>query len=72
LKVEKEQSSIWANMILIPFDLTLTSKAKAAIKKFCKFKNEEFLFDLRSRNFVSIHSKKFETVTCVLILLKAL
>jgi hypothetical protein len=28
--------------------------------------SEEWMFDLRSRNFVSIQSKKFETVTCLL------
>lgn len=49
----KDSSSIWANMIPIPFDMCPTCKAKAAIRKLAKFENEKLMFKLRLRIFFS-------------------
>jgi hypothetical protein len=44
-----------------PFDMTLTCKAKAVIRKLLKSENEELTFELRLRNICSLRSKKFWT-----------
>jgi hypothetical protein len=42
-------------MIPAPFDMTLTCKAKAIIRKYSKFGNEKLTFELNSRT-VSLDS----------------
>jgi hypothetical protein len=43
-------SSIHANTIPIPFNITLSRKEKAVIRKFSKIKNEKLTFESRFKN----------------------